>query len=115
MIKSTHLRFRYPNLWMNYIAANLRVVAYFAPVDEENTILYIRFYNRITPSRLVNRLIAWVGKYMNRVIERQDKRVVITQKPKASAYHSGENLLVGDGPIIQYRRRRDALQKAGQV
>ena len=115
VIKSTHLRFRYPNLWMNYIAANLRVVAYFAPVDEENTILYIRFYNRITPSRLVNRLIAWVGKYMNRVIERQDKRVVITQKPKASAYHSGENLLVGDGPIIQYRRGRDALQKAGQV
>ena len=48
---------------------------------------------------------------MNRVIERQDKRVVITQKPKASAYKSGEKLLVGDGPVIEYRRRRDALQK----
>jgi hypothetical protein len=31
-------------------------------------------------------LVAYAGKYANRIIERQDKRVVITQKPKASAY-----------------------------
>ena len=49
---------------------------------------------------------------MNRVIERQDKRVVITQKPKASNYKSGERLLRGDGPIILYRRIRNDLKKA---
>lgn len=113
-IKSTYLKFRFPNLWMNHIAANLRVVAYFAPVDEESTILYIRFYNRLTPFTPINRFIAWVGKYMNRVIERQDKRVVITQRPRPSAYRSGEKLLVGDGPIVEYRRRRDLLQMASK-
>lgn len=110
VIKPTHLRFRYPNLWMNYISEALRVVIYFAPVDDENTILYIRFYNKITGIKPVDTLIAWVGKYMNRVIERQDKRVVVTQKPKASAYRSGEKLLVGDGPIIEYRKLREQYQ-----
>lgn len=112
VIKPTHLRFRFPNLWMNHISDKVRVVIYFAPVDEENTILYIRFYHRITGFRPVDLFIAWVGKHMNRVIERQDKRVVITQKPKASSYRSQEKLLVGDGPIMEYRRRWEALKTA---
>ncbi len=110
-IKSTYLKFIYPNLWLNHIADKIKVLIYFAPVDDENTILYIRFYNNLTPMRWVNAIIAFVGKYMNRVIERQDKRVVITQKPKASAYHSGEKLLTGDGPIILYRKIRDEYQR----
>ena len=111
VIKETYLAFRFPNLWMNHISDKVRVVIFFAPVDDEHTVLYIRFYHRITGFRPVDALIAWVGKGMNRVIERQDKRVVITQKPKASAYRSSEKLLMGDGPILEYRRRRDALQR----
>lgn len=80
---------------------------YFAPVDDENTILYIRFYNKVTGIRALNKIVALFGKPMNRVIERQDKRVVITQKPKASAFRSGEKLLTGDGPILLYRKMRD--------
>ena len=52
----------------------------------------------------------WFGKHMNRVVERQDKRVVITQQPKASSYRSGEKLIPGDGPIIAYRKRREELK-----
>ena len=110
VIKPTYLKFRFPNLWLNHISDKLHVLAYFAPVDDENTILYIRFYCKVTGVKPLDRFIAWVGKFMNRVIERQDKRVVITQKPKASAYHSGEKLLMGDGPIIEYRKRREALK-----
>jgi len=80
-------------------------------VDDEHTVLYIRFYNKITNARWINAAIAWLGKYMNRVIERQDKRVVITQRPKASAYRSGEKLLTGDGPILLYRKLRDEFQR----
>lgn len=109
-IKPTYLKFRFPNLWMNHISNKLRVVIYFAPVDDENTILYIRFYNKITGLRIINHIIASVGSVANRVIERQDKRVVITQRPKASALKSGEKLLMGDGPIIEYRRLRAILK-----
>ena len=110
VIKSTYLKFRYPNLWMNHISDKIRVVIYFAPVDDENTILYIRFYNKITRLAFVNRIIASVSTLANLVIERQDKRVVITQKPKESALKSGEKLLMGDAPIIEYRKHREQLK-----
>lgn len=59
VIKPTYLKFLYPNLWMNHISDKVRVVIYFAPVDDENTILYLRFYNKVTNVKLVNSFIAW--------------------------------------------------------
>ncbi len=109
----TYLKFRFPNLWMNHISDKMRVVIFFAPVDEESTVLYIRFYSRLTGRKSVDALIAQFGKVGNFIIERQDKRVVVTQRPKISAYHSGEQLVPGDGPIVLYRRLREKL-KAGE-
>lgn len=112
VIRSTYLHFLFPNVWMNHISEHVKVVIYFAPIDDENTALYIRFYCNITASRLQNSIIAFGGKFANRIIERQDKRIVITQKPKASSYHSGEKLLSGDRPIVIYRQMREELKKA---
>lgn len=110
VIKTTYLKFLFPNLWMNHISDKMKVIIYFAPVDEENTILYIRFYSKVAVNRPIDALVAWLGKFGNRIIERQDKRIVITQKPKASSYRSQEKLLAGDAPIIQYRRMREELK-----
>lgn len=110
VFKDTYLNFKFPNLWLNHISSKIKVLIYFAPVDDENTILYIRFYCKVSKNRLVNQVIAFFGKFANKVIERQDKRVVITQMPKASAYKSGEKLLAGDGPIVLYRKIRDELK-----
>lgn len=112
VIKPTYLAFRFPNIWLNHISDKVKVMIYFAPVDDENTMLYIRFYHKLTRLRFVNSIICFFGKYMNKIIERQDKRVVITQKPKASAYRSGEKLLMGDGPIVLYRKIRDEMKHA---
>lgn len=109
-IKKTNLNFMFPNIWMNHITEKIKVIIYFAPVDDENTILYIRFYCKISKMRFINNIIAFFGKFANKIIERQDKKVVITQKPKASSLKSGEKLLVGDGPIIMYRKIREELK-----
>lgn len=109
VIKDTNLNFIFPNMWMNHISSKIKVIIYFAPVDDENTIIYIRFYCKIAKLKAVNSFIAFFGKFANKIIERQDKRVVITQIPKASSYKSGEKLLTGDGPIIMYRKMRDEL------
>jgi len=106
VIKNINLNFIFPNIWMNHISPKVKIIIYFAPVDDENTILYIRFYCKIFRFRPVNSLIAFFGKFANRIIERQDKRVVITQKPKVSTYQTNEKLLSGDGPIVLYRRIR---------
>ena len=60
--------------------------------------------------RVINNVVAYFGKYANRVIERQDKRVVVTQRPKVSSLRSNEKLIIGDGPIVWYRRIREELK-----
>ena len=110
-IKETSLNFIFPNIWMNHINKKLLVIIYFAPVDDCNTVMYLRFYNKLTKLKLLNKIIALFGKKANKIIERQDKRVVITQKPKASSLKSEEKLLAGDGPIIKYRRLREELKR----
>lgn len=108
-IKKTNLQFKYPNTWLNTVSEKIKIMAFFAPVDEENTIMYIRFYNKITSIRILNKIIAYAGKYANFIVERQDKRVVETQMPKKSSFKSKENLLKGDMPIIEYRKKREEL------
>jgi phenylpropionate dioxygenase-like ring-hydroxylating dioxygenase large terminal subunit len=103
------LRFKYPNIWINIIAKKIKVFVYFAPIDDEQVILYLRFYNCITPFRSVNRLIGFFGKYANLIIERQDKRIVNTQRPKRTQLRMGEKLIQGDQPIVVYRKLREEL------
>lgn len=105
------LCFHFPNVWMNRIAPNYKLVIFFAPVDEENTVLYIHVYSKLSPFRPLNAFLSSTSRLMAYIIERQDRRVVITQKPKASSYHSEEKLLAGDRPIILYRKIREELKQ----
>ncbi len=102
------LQFRYGNLWHNWIADNIRVVIAFAPIDDQNTLMYIRYYHNLHVP-VLRQFYGWIGCLLNLVIERQDRRVVITQRPPRPDLGIGEVLIPGDGPIITYRKRRRAL------
>jgi phenylpropionate dioxygenase-like ring-hydroxylating dioxygenase large terminal subunit len=105
------LAFIFPNLWQNYISQNTRVLAAFAPVDEEHTILYLRFYQNFIKIPVLRKIITSIAMPFNRFIAHQDRRVVTTQQPKRSELHNKEQLLQGDLPIVAYRRRRQQLLK----
>ena len=115
VIKNTNLNFKFPNLWLNHVTDKILILAYFVPVDEEHSIISLRFYNRITGIRFIDRLIARLGSVANGVVERQDRRVVETQHPKASALYMNESLVAADLPIMEYRQRREELQKEKQT
>jgi phenylpropionate dioxygenase-like ring-hydroxylating dioxygenase large terminal subunit len=102
------LQFRFGNLWQNWIADNLRIVIAFAPIDDENTLMYIRYYHNVH-FPVLRQLYGWLGSLSNLVIERQDRRVVITQRPHLPDLGIGELLIQGDSPIVLYRKRRNAL------
>jgi phenylpropionate dioxygenase-like ring-hydroxylating dioxygenase large terminal subunit len=105
-----HLQLQMPNLWQNCIAKKIRVMAAFAPIDDEHTMIYMRFYQRVLPLPLGKALMRLLGNAADRVILHQDRRVVLTQLPKKSELQMGENLVPGDAPIIQFRLRRDKLK-----
>jgi phenylpropionate dioxygenase-like ring-hydroxylating dioxygenase large terminal subunit len=104
-----HLQFHFPNIWQNCISDKIRAFAAFVPVDEENTIIYIRYYQNLVKVPVLKGLMNFAGKISSIIILRQDKRVVVTQLPKKSSLRMGELLIMGDRPIIEYRKRRHDL------
>lgn len=103
------VNFNFPNIWQLRIQDNQRIFVAFAPIDDSNTLLYVRSYQRFIRAPILSKFVNWLGKLGNRVIVRQDKRVVITQEPKKTALKMGENLVQGDRPIVAYRQRREQL------
>jgi len=106
-----YLYFIFPNIWQNVISPDIRVMIAFAPVDEEHTIAYLRFYQRFIKMPGLKQFVNWIGGRGNIRIAHQDRRVVQTQQPKPSGLKIGENLIQGDNPIVLYRKQRVKLQK----
>ncbi len=86
-------------------------MAAFAPIDEEHTMIYLRFYQRFIKISGLKAAINHLGNSLNRVILHQDRKVVSTQLPKKSELFMDENLIGGDAPIIEYRRQRELLKQ----
>ena len=105
-----HLHFRFPHIWQNWITDKLRIFIAFVPVDDEHTLLYLRFYQKFLTIPVLAWLVNAAGIFYSRIITHQDRRVVHTQVPKRTEYKMKENLLRGDGPVIAYRKRRDSLK-----
>jgi phenylpropionate dioxygenase-like ring-hydroxylating dioxygenase large terminal subunit len=109
-----HLELQMPNLWQIYFSAEARIVVAFAPVDAEHTLMILRFYQRFPRWPLLGKLLTWLAMPSNLYILHQDRRVVTTQRPRASALRMEEALVQGDRPIVEYRRRRQALLDAAK-
>ena len=109
------LQFQFPNYWHNWIGDKVRVTAAFVPVDDDHTILYLRFYQRFLKIPLLRELVNFIGTWMSIVIAHQDRRIVSGQAPNKTAYKMGERLRPSDAAIHAYRKERRRLkQQAGQ-
>ncbi len=107
------LQFRFPNIWQNWISDNLRILVAFAPIDHQNTMMYLRYYHKFKVP-VLRQINGWVGSLGNLLIERQDRRVVVTHQPPRSDLGIGEVLISGDGPVIVYRKIRRQLINSTQ-
>jgi phenylpropionate dioxygenase-like ring-hydroxylating dioxygenase large terminal subunit len=104
------LQLQMPNLWQNRISDKIRIVAVFAPIDDEHTMIYLRFYQSFMKVPGLKQLVNSVSKISNKYILHQDRHVVLTQIPKKTEFVMGENLIPGDAPILQFRKRRAFLK-----
>ena len=101
-----------PNLWENRISEKVRVLGLFVPVDETHTILYLRFYEDFLRLPGLKQLVLWMACRFNLIVAHQDRRVVNTQLPRGDGTGTGEALIQGDLPIMEFRKKRLALRKA---
>jgi phenylpropionate dioxygenase-like ring-hydroxylating dioxygenase large terminal subunit len=108
------LEFIFPNVWQNFITQKMRIVIAFVPVDDANSILIMHLYQGFMKVPGLKQLVDWINKAFSLKIAHQDRRVVETQIPKPSGLAIGENLFIGDNPIMAYRKRRnELLEKSG--
>jgi len=108
------IQFIFPNIWQNWLGDDVRALIAFAPIDEENTRMYVRFYQRVVKVPGLKSIFNAISGIGNFIIERQDRWVVLTERPKRTGLRIGEHLVPGDQPIIIYRRRREELIKAAE-
>lgn len=99
------IQFRFPNLWHNWLGDTFHLFIAFVPIDNENTLLYLGTYHTVKLP-VARQLFNFIGNIGNLFVERQDRRVVLTQRPLRTELKIGEKLIPGDAPIIEYRRRR---------
>jgi phenylpropionate dioxygenase-like ring-hydroxylating dioxygenase large terminal subunit len=111
------LTFIFPNLWENRIGEGTRILIAFVPVDEENGILYGRYYQNQVKIPILKDLVNWIGILGSIVIANQDKRVVSNILPKKTELKKmGQILVPGDRAILMYRTYRQKLKVlAGQT
>ncbi len=99
------LLFRFPNTWRLKILDRFYNFAAFVPVDDQNSITYIRAYQRFIGVPLLD---SWLGRMMmffNKRVLGEDRRVVCSQDPIQTQLAMDEMLVQGDRPIIEFRRR----------
>ncbi|HWQ46630.1 MAG TPA: aromatic ring-hydroxylating dioxygenase subunit alpha [Longilinea sp.] len=107
------LIFHFPNLWENRISDDIRILVAFVPVDDENSIMYGRFYQNVLRVPVLRDFFNLTGKWSSIVIANQDKRVVTHQTPKRTKLKDmGEIFLPGDRAILTYRTHRNKLKTA---
>lgn len=104
------LQFQMPNIWQNRISDKVRIFAAFAPIDESHTHIYLRFYQNFMHIPVLKEVINILSTVMNKKILHEDRRVVLTQIPRKTELKMKENLIQGDMPIIEYRKRRESLK-----
>ena len=105
-----HLHFIFPNIWQNYISKPFRILVAFVPVDESNTVIYMRIYQRFVNVPVLQEITDWLMMRLSKKVLNQDRRVVITQLPIKTELEMGEKLIGGDLPIIKYRMIREELK-----
>jgi phenylpropionate dioxygenase-like ring-hydroxylating dioxygenase large terminal subunit len=111
-INRPHLQFIFPNIWQNWLTGKLRIMIAFVPIDDSNSRLYIRIYQKILKVPILSGLFSISFILSSKIIANQDRSIVITQHPKITDYQMDENLIGGDYPIVVYRRIRKAMQQS---
>ncbi len=65
------IQFHFPNLWQNWLSDDFLVFLIFAPIDEENTMMYLRQYHKVR-FPVARQLTEWLGGLGNLYILNQD-------------------------------------------
>ena len=98
------LNFYFPNTWILNVAKKMKLMVFFAPINEKETILYLRTYNPILKIPVIRTLLSPLFNILNAIILKQDKRVVQSQGSGVSCAVQDDRLMKHDKAIAFFRK-----------
>ncbi len=100
-----HFMFKFPNIWSLQILANrfYQFIA-FVPIDNEQTLLYVRAYQQFVTFPGVRELVGLILDIQSRKILGQDQRVVLSHPRHSSILDTGEKHYPSDKGIAWFRK-----------
>lgn len=96
-------RLLYPNIWQLAVSPAMLLVMAFAAVDDEQTKLYFRTFRSFGKLPVLKPVVDIFVNAFNRKVVAQDRRVVLSQRPKSSIRACGEVLFKEDAAVRHYR------------
>ncbi len=108
------LRLQFPNVWQLMIGDKMAQMLIAAPIDDEHTQLYVRYYQRMVTHPKLGRAFAFVGNVFNRYVLHEDEEIIVSQRPKKADLDVGERFIPGDRPIALYLQERRRLILAAE-
>ncbi len=97
------LKYVYPNIWLLNISDSMKITAYFVPIDEQRTKIYILNYRKFATAPIIKPIVDIIFRITNKMVLNEDKRVVKTQKFD-DAYGKEDFLLKHDQIIKEFRK-----------
>lgn len=95
-----------PNIWqMRFNDLSYNFLG-FAPIDDEQVVIYVRSYQGRVRLWPFDRMLAAVNRWANGFILAQDDRTVPTQRPKIPGLGHGDVFVPSDKPVLTYLRWR---------
>jgi phenylpropionate dioxygenase-like ring-hydroxylating dioxygenase large terminal subunit len=93
----------FPNAWILHISNKLKMVVYFVPISENKTLFYLYTYRKFLNNILFKKLFNFMFNYSNKIILKQDQKVVASQGDKPSFLVKKEILMRHDTAIRMFR------------
>ncbi len=109
-----HLKFIMPNLWQNYISDDVRIMIAFVPVDDDDTLIYLRFYQKFLTVPVIKTIVNRLAMIFNNRILNEDYAIIRHELPRVS-YETREMLIQGDLTIGEYRRKYRELFTCSEI
>jgi phenylpropionate dioxygenase-like ring-hydroxylating dioxygenase large terminal subunit len=92
----------FPNSWILNISDKMKIIAYFAPIDSKQTVLYIVTFRCFLNSLFIKSIVDYIVNTGNRIILKQDQQVVESQRSISD--HDNELLMKHDTAIRMFRK-----------
>lgn len=95
-----------PNIWCMHFNPKSYNFLGFAPVDDEQVVIYIRSFQGHVRLWPFDRILAAVNRWANPIVLAQDARTVPTQRPKIPGLGHGDVFVPSDKPVLTFLRWR---------